>query len=54
MKKLNNFIEKYRFMLLFFIVSSILIHLALFTKDILTADVLLNAIIMMVIVGKFL
>lgn len=43
MKKLNNFIEKYRFMLLFFIVSSILIHLALFTKDILTADVLLNA-----------
>lgn len=43
MKKLNSFIEKYRFMLLLFIISSILIHLALFTKDILTADVLLNA-----------
>ena len=43
MKKLNSFIEKYRFILLFFIISSILIHLSLFTKDILTADVLLNA-----------
>lgn len=43
MKKLNSFIEKYRFILIFFIVSSMVIHLPLFTKDILTADVLLNA-----------
>lgn len=42
MKKVKHFINKYRLSILLFFVVGILVHLPLFTKNILTADVLLN------------
>ena len=42
MKKVKYFINKYRLSILLFFVVGILVHLPLFTKNILTADVLLN------------
>ncbi len=40
---MKKFIKKYRFLLILFIVFCMIIHLSLFTKNILTADVLLNS-----------
>lgn len=42
MKKLAKFIKEYRLVILIFLITSILVHLPLFIKNILTADVLLN------------
>ena len=42
MKKVKNLVERYRIFIFIFLIVGIFVHLPLFTKNILTADVLLN------------